>query len=68
MPAVAAELDRCRLDDCMCGNEALEWATVAEARTWREPSGVLMRTSDTPLRMAVCSAGTHYWVPRDNPG
>ena len=64
MPAVQSEIERCVLDGCRCGLEHLEWETVTEPRTWREPSGPLMRTSDQPLRMAVCRAGTRYWIPR----
>ena len=41
---------------------------MAEAQTWREPSGALMRTSDEPLRMAVSRGGTHYWIPRTPSG
>jgi hypothetical protein len=64
MPAVQNEIERCILDGCRCGNERLEWETVEESQTWREPSGTLMRTSDQPLRMAVCRGDTHYWIPR----
>lgn len=64
MPAVHSEIEQCLLDGCRCGHQPLEWDTVAEAQTWREPSGTLIRTSDEPLRMAVCRGGTHYWIPR----
>jgi hypothetical protein len=33
---------------------------------WRNESGQLLRSGDRPLRTAVCSGGTRYWIGDDD--
>ena len=65
MPKVRFEIDSCVVSGCVCGGDRLVWLTVTRPLVWRDESGRLLRKGDGPLRTAVCSAETRYWIGDD---
>ena len=64
MPAVQSEIEQCVLDGVPLRARAARVGHGGRGADLARAVGTLMRTSDEPLRMAVCRGGTHYWIPR----
>jgi hypothetical protein len=66
LPKVRFEIDSCVVPGCSCGGDRLVWLTVTSPLVWRDESGRLLRSGEQPLRTAVCSGETRYWIVDDD--